>query len=208
MSEDEIDQMRSRFAREAMALMERTGEEISRVRLAAELRIARSRIDAVFPEDGDLFDAITAEWFAPYIAIMDEVMASRLPPRRKMYEFFARRFLLLKQNFKDDPAAFRLYIEMGERYFEYAESYIDLGDHYLCEIIAEAQAEGHLKDMDVDFARSVINQIVSTYLQPYSIAMLGDRLSEEKLAHIVDAIFDGLVAKDGGARSTKGLHAA
>jgi hypothetical protein len=207
-SEDEIDQMRSRFAREAMALMERTGEEISRVRLAAELRIARSRIDAVFPEDGDLFDAITAEWFAPYIAIMDEVMASRLPPRRKMYEFFARRFLLLKQNFKDDPAAFRLYIEMGERYFEYAESYIDLGDHYLCEIIAEAQAEGHLKDMDVDFARSVINQIVSTYLQPYSIAMLGDRLSEEKLAHIVDAIFDGLVAKDGGARSTKGLHAA
>ena len=208
MSEDEIDQMRSRFAREAMALMERTGEEISRVRLAAELRVARSRIDAVFPEDGDLFDAITAEWFAPYIAIMDEVMASRLPPRRKMYEFFARRFLLLKQNFKDDPAAFRLYIEMGERYFEYAESYIDLGDHYLCEIIAEAQAEGHLKDMDVDFARSVINQIVSTYLQPYSIAMLGDRLSEEKLAHIVDAIFDGLVAKDGGARSTKGLHAA
>ncbi|MBX7532740.1 hypothetical protein K3165_07380 [Qipengyuania sp. 1XM1-15A] len=208
MSEDEIDQMRSRFAREAMALMERTGEEVTRMRLAAELRVARSRIDAVFPEDGDLFDAITAEWFAPYIGIMDEVMASGLPPRRKMYEFFARRFVLLRQNFQDDPAAFRLYIEMGERYFEYAQSYIDLGDHYLCEIIAEAQAEGHLKDMDVDFARSVINQIVSTYLQPYSIAMLGDRLTEEKLAHIVDAIFDGLVAADGGARSTKGLHAA
>ncbi|QZD93905.1 hypothetical protein [Qipengyuania gelatinilytica] len=208
MSEEEIDQMRSRFAREAMALMERTGEEVTRMRLAAELRVARSRIDAVFPEDGDLFDAITAEWFAPYIEIMDEVMASGLPPRRKMYEFFARRFVLLKQNFQDDPAAFRLYIEMGERYFEYAQSYIDLGDHYLCEIIAEAQAEGHLKDMDVDFARSVINQIVSTYLQPYSIAMLGDRLTEEKLAHIVDAIFDGLVAADGGARSTKGLHAA
>ena len=208
MSEEEIDQMRSRFAREAMALMERTGEEVTRIRLAAELRVARSRIDAVFPEDGDLFDAITAEWFAPYIEIMDEVMASGLPPRRKMYEFFARRFVLLKQNFQDDPAVFRLYIEMGERYFEYAQSYIDLGDHYLCEIIAEAQAEGHLKDMDVDFARSVINQIVSTYLQPYSIAMLGDRLTEEKLAHIVDAIFDGLVAADGGARSTKGLHAA
>ena len=208
MSEEEIDQMRSRFAREAMALMERTGEEVTRMRLAAELRVARSRIDAVFPEDGDLFDAITAEWFAPYIEIMDEVMASGLPPRRKMYEFFARRFVVLKQNFQDDPAVFRLYIEMGERYFEYAQSYIDLGDHYLCEIIAEAQAEGHLKDIDVDFARSVINQIVSTYLQPYSIAMLGERLTEEKLAHIVDAIFDGLVAADGGARSTKGLHAA
>ena len=97
---------------------------------------------------------------------------------------------------------------MGERYFEYAQGYIDLGDHYLCEIIAEAQAEGHLEGMDVDFARSVVNQMVATYLMPYHIAMLGDRLSEDKLAHIIDAIFDGLVAKDGGARSTKGLHAA
>ncbi|MBY6218877.1 hypothetical protein [Qipengyuania aquimaris] len=208
MSEDEIDQMRSRFAREAMALMERTGEEVTRMRLAAELKIARSRLDAVFPEESDLLDAITGEWFAPYIAIMDEVMGSDLPPRRKMYEFVARRFVRLQKNFQVDPAAFRLYIEMGERYFEYAQSYIDLGDHYLCEIIAEAQAEGHLEGLDVDFARSVINQIVSTYLQPYSIAMLGDRLSEDKLAHIVDAIFDGLVAADGGAKSTKGLHAA
>lgn len=208
MSEDEIEKMRSRFAREAMALMERTGEEVTRMRLAAELKIARSRLDLVFPEDSALFEAITAEWFAPYIEIMDEVMASGLPPRRKMYEFIARRFVRLQQSLKEDPAAFRLYVELGERFFEYAQSYIDLGDHYLCEIIAEAQAEGHLEGLDVDFARSVINQIVSTYLQPYSIAMLGDRLSEEKLAHIVDAIFDGLVAKDGGARSTKGLHAA
>ncbi|MBX7491931.1 hypothetical protein K3163_01770 [Qipengyuania sp. 1NDW9] len=208
MSEDEIDQMRSRFAREAMALMERTGEEVTRMRLAAELKIARSRLDAVFPEESDLLDAITGEWFAPYIAIMDDVMGSELPPRRKMYEFVARRFVRLQQSFQEDPTSFRLYIEMGERYFEYAQSYIDLGDHYLCEIIAEAQAEGHLEGLDVDFARSVINQIVSTYLQPYSIAMLGDRLTEDKLAHIVDAIFDGLVAADGGAKSTKGLHAA
>ena len=208
MSEDEIDQMRSRFAREAMALMERTGEEVTRMRLAAELKIARSRLDAVFPEESDLLDAITGEWFAPYIAIMDDVMGSELPPRRKMYEFVARRFDRLQQSFQEDPTSFRLYIEMGERYFEYAQSYIDLGDHYLCEIIAEAQAEGHLEGLDVDFARSVINQIVSTYLQPYSIAMLGDRLTKDKLAHIVDAIFDGLVAADGGAKSTKGLHAA
>lgn len=208
MSADEIEQLRSRFAREAMALMERTGEEVNRVRLAGELKIARSRLDVVFPEDSDLFEAITAEWFAPHIAIMDEVMGSDLPPRRKMYEFFGRRFVLLRENFREDPASFRLYVEMGERFFEYAQGYIDLGDHYLCEIIAEAQAEGHLKDMDVDFARSVINQMVAPYLMPYYIAMLGDRLTEGKLAHIVDAIFDGLRAADGGARSTKGLHAA
>lgn len=208
MSDKDIEQLRRRFAREAMDLLERTGEEITRLRLAAELGVARARLEAIFPEESDLLDAITAEWFAPKIAMMDEVMATQLPPRRKMYEFFARRFVLLRRNFQEDPATFRLYVEMGERYFEYAQSYIDLADHYLCELIAEAQADGHLASMDVEHARSVINQMVISYIQPYLIAMLGERLSEEKLAHIVDAVFDGLDGKDRGARGTGKLHAA
>ena len=208
MSEDDIEIMRSRFAREAMALMERTGGEVTRTRLAAELKIARSRIEVVFPEEGDLLEAVTGEWFAPKLAVMDEVMASDLPPRRKMYEFFARRYRLLRQNFEDDPASFNLYVEMGERYFEYAQSYIDLGDHYLCELIAEAQAEGHLEGLEVDLAMSIINQMVNCYLQPYMIAMIGEKLNEDKLALIVGAIFDGLDAKDGGARGTQDIRAA
>ncbi len=208
MSENEIDELRSRFAREAMALIERTGEEVSRTRLAAELGIARARIDTVFPGEGDLLEAVTAEWFAPKLAVMDEVMASGLPPRRKMYEFFARRFRLLRQNYRDDPATFNLYVEMGERYFEYARSYIDLADHYLCELIAEAQAEGFLEGLEVDTAMSLINQMVICYLQPYMIAMIDERLSEEKLALIVGAIFDGLDAQDGGARGTQDIRAA
>jgi len=207
-SENEIDELRSRFAREAMALIERTGEEVSRTRLAAELGIARARIDTVFPGEGDLLEAVTAEWFAPKLAVMDEVMASGLPPRRKMYEFFARRFRLLRQNYRDDPATFNLYVEMGERYFEYARSYIDLADHYLCELIAEAQAEGFLEGLEVDTAMSLINQMVICYLQPYMIAMIDERLSEEKLALIVGAIFDGLDAQDGGARGTQDIRAA
>ena len=208
MSDKEIDQQRRRFAREAMDLLERTGEEVSRMRLAAELGVARARLEAIFPEEGDLLDAITAEWFAPKIAVMDEVMASNLPPRRKMYEFFARRFALLRQNFEEDPATFRLYVEMGERYFQYAESYIDLADHYLCELIAEAQADGHLAGMDVDVARSIINQMVISYIQPYLISAIGERLSRDKLAAIIDAIFDGLDATDRGAQGTGRLHAA
>ena len=202
MSEKDIEQLRSRYAREAMDLLERTGEEVTRARLAIEMKVARARIETIFPEESDLLEAITAEWFAPKIAVMDEVMASGLPARRKMYEFFARRFVLLRQNFKDDPGSFRLYVELGERYFDYAQSYIDLGDHYLCELVAEAQADGHLGGLEVDFAMSVINQMVLGYIQPYLIAMIGDRLSETKLAHIVDAIFDGLDASDGGARGT------
>ena len=208
MSENEIEELRSRYAREAMALMERTGQEVTRNRLAAELKIAHARLDMVFPEEADLLEAVTAEWFAPKLAVMDEVMATDLPPRRKMYEFVARRFQLLRQNYRDDPGTFNLYVEMGERYFEYARGYIDLADHYLCELIAEAQAEGYLAGLDVDTALSLINQMVNCYLQPYMIAMIEDKLSEDKLALIIAAIFDGLDVKDGGARGTAGIRAA
>ena len=56
MSENDIEELRSRFAREAMALMERTGEEVTRTRLAAELKVARARVETVFPEEGDLLE--------------------------------------------------------------------------------------------------------------------------------------------------------
>ena len=200
MSENEIEELRSRFAREAMAIMERRGEEVNRAKLASELNIARTRVETVVPEEADLLEAVTGEWFAPKLAVMDEVMATDLPPRRKMYEFFARRFLLLRDNFKNDPASFKLYVEMGERYFEYAQSYIDLADHYLCELIAQAQAEGHFAGLEINQALSLINQAVLCYIQPYLIAMIDERLTEAKLAALIDALFDGLHARDSDSR--------
>lgn len=208
MSEEDIDALRQRFAREAMALLERKGEEVNRAKLAAELGIARARIDLAFPEETDLLAAVTDEWFAPKLAVMDEVMATDLPPRRKMYEFFARRFILMRDNYRRDPATFNLYVEMGERYFAFAQSYIDLADHYLCELIAQAQAEGYFEGLEINTALSLINQTVLCYLQPYLIAMIDARLTEDKLAHIVDALFDGLSAADRGASGKRGLRAA
>lgn len=207
-SEEELLEERSRLARKAMELMERSGEETSRGKLAFELGMSRARVEQIFPEDGDLREAVTGEWFAPKLKVMDEVMASDLPPRRKMYEFFARRFVLMRSNFRRDPATFRLYVEMGERYFEYARSYVDLADHYLCELIAEAQAEGHMKGLEINEALSLINQSVNCYLLPYQIALLDERLSEDKLARIVDALFDGLSGEDRGAKGVSKLQAA
>ena len=208
MSEEEIIEERRRLARKAMDILERSGKEASLEELASELGIARSRVEQIFPGDDDLREAVTAEWFAPKLALMDEVMASDLPPRRKMYEFIARRFLLLRGNYREDPARFRLYIELGERYFDYARSYIDLGDHYLCELIAQAQAEGHMPGLEINDALSLINQMVNCYLQPYLIAMLDERLTEKKLARIIDAIFEGMSAEDRGAAPTAELRIA
>ena len=208
MSEEELEQERRKVVRAAMAAMERRGEEMTRSKLVAELGIARTRLDTLFTDAAALFDAVVAEWFAPKLAVMDEVMASDLPIRRKLYEFFARRFILLRDNYRRDPAAFRLYIEMGEQHFERARSFIDLADHYLCELIAEAQAEGYFPELAINEALSLINQIANCYIQPYHIAMLEDRLSEEKLARIIDTLFAGLSGVDGGAKGVAGLRAA
>lgn len=208
MSENDILEERRRMVRTAMDVMERRGEEVDRAKLATVLGVARSRVEAVFPEEDDLREAITGEWFAPLVALMDEVMASDLPPRRKMYEFFARRFVLLRQQYRQDPATFNFYIELGERYFEYAQSYIDLADHFLCELIAEAQAEGYFEGLGINVALSLINQTVVCYIQPYMIAMITDRLTEEKLGLIIDALFEGLSAADRGAKGVSGLRLA
>ena len=208
MSNNEIDELRSRFARKAMAMMERRGEEVSRSRLAAEMGIARARIDAVFPDEGDLLDAVTAEWFAPKLAVMDEVMATDLPPRRKMYEFYARRFVMMRDSWREDPLSFKMSVELGEAHFELVRSYVDLGDHYLGMIIAEAMADGHFEGLEIDEAISLVNQMVSVYCNIGAMLPVMERLSEEKLARIVDAMFDGLSAQDRGARGVKGLRAA
>ena len=208
MSEEELELERRRVARAAMALMERRAEPVTKPLLVTELRMTRTRLDQLFPEDLDLVEAVAGEWFAPKIAVMDEVLASGLPPRRKMYEFFARRFAMMRHDYRADPASFRLYIEIGEQHFAAAQSYIDLADHLLCELIAEAQAEGHFPGLGINEVLSLINQAVVCYVQPYLIAMLDSRLSEAKLARLVDALFDGLSADDRGAKGVTGLRAA
>ena len=96
--------------------------------------------------------------------------------------------------------------EMGAANFEKVRSYVDLADHYLAEIIVQAQADGFFVGLDIDEALSLINQMISTYAIPDSIIYLGDKLTEEKLARIIDTVFAGLSAEMGdGARGVNTL---
>ena len=199
---------RERLVGAAQQLIAERGETISRAALAARTGVARARIEALFPEDIDLFDAVVEQWFEDHIAIMEEVLASDLPPNRKMYEFFARRFALQRARYRADPAAFKVYCELGAAHFERVRSYVDLADHYLCELIAQAQAEGAFPGLGIDEALSLINQMVHCYTMSDILTYLDERLSEEKLGRIVDTIFAGLAAEDRGARGIRGLRAA
>ena len=192
----------------AMQAIERRGSEISKAILASDTRIARAKIDQVFPEESDLFDAIVERWFRPLVAIMEDVLATDLPPNRKMYEFFARRFAHQRAQFQRDPAAFALYVELGNGHWQEVRSYVDLGDHYLSELIAQAQADGHFPGLTINQALSLINQMVVCYVQPIFLIMISERLSEDKLARIIDTVFAGLSAKNRGAAGVSGLRVA
>jgi len=187
---------------------ERGSAALSPAEIAARAGMATANLQRYFESREALIEAVAEYWFQPKVAIMEEVIASDLPPRRKMYEFFARRFSKLKAEWQRDPIAFSTYIELGKENFELIRSYVDLGDHYLAEIIAEAMGEGHFAGLEVDEALSLVNQMVSVYVNIGSMELIMPKLSEDKLARIIDAVFDGLSAQDRGAKGLTGLRAA
>ncbi|MXO75670.1 hypothetical protein GRI40_10620 [Altererythrobacter aerius] len=199
---------RERLVALAMRLIEERGDTVTRLTLAQAAGLPRARIESAFPDETDLFDAIVENWFSGHVAVMDEVVASDLPPNRKMYEFFARRFNLNRARYRADPAAFKVYCELGAVHFEHVRSYVDLADHYLCEMIAHAQTEGAFEGLAIDEALSLINQMVMPYTMAEMLTYMDDRLSEAKLGRIVDTLFAGLSGADGGARGVRGLRAA
>jgi hypothetical protein len=188
---------RERIARHVLDLVKERGQEIPWTVAMAESGLTRARFEALFADYDDLFDAVAQTWFAPQLAVMEEVLASNLPPQRKMYEFFRRRFVISQKRFRADPQFFNILCEMGAANFERVRSYVDLADHYLCELIAEAQAEGYFAGLEIDEALSLINQMISNYTLPDALIYLGDKLTEQKLARIVDTMFIGLSGEAG-----------
>ena len=195
---------RNRIANMVLDLVKERGTEISYQVALAECGLTRSRFEQLFADYDELFDAVAQIWLAPHMKVMEEVLESDLPPPRKMYEFFRRRFVISRDRFREDPENYRMISEMGAANFEKVRSYVDLADHYLAEIIVQAQADGFFAGLEIDEALSLINQMISTYAIPDGIIYIGDKLTEEKLARIIDTIFAGLSAETGD--SARGVN--
>ena len=193
----------------ATALIEERGNTaLTMTELAALAGMSPANLYRYFENKDAVIEAIAGRWFAPKVAVMEEVVASDLPPRRKLFEFYARRFALIREMWERDQVLFQTYCDVGEEHFEVVRSYVDLGDHYLGQIVAEAMAEGFFAGLEIDETISLINQMVAVYVNISLMALVMPKLSEDKLARIIDAIFDGLSATDRGARAVTGLRAA
>ena len=205
----ELDPARERAVDVALQILEERGPNaLTLGETASRLGLSVAALHRTFETYDDLLEAIAERWFRRKVRIMEEVVASDLPPRRKMYEFFARRFAVLRDSYKADPVLFQMHCDLGNQHFEQVRSYVDLGDHYLCLIIAEAMHEGHFSGLSIDEALSLINQMVAAYVNIALMAMIMEKLSERKLAIIVDTIFDGLSGQARGADGISGLRAA
>ena len=208
-AQNDIETAQARLVEVACELIEeRGGQALTMQEVAIRAGMSPANVLRYFESKEALLEAIAEFWFRPKVVMMEEVIASDLPPRRKMYEFFARRFVIMRDAYRADPVAHQMYIELGNDHFETVRSYVDLADHYLSMIIGEAMADGFFAGLDIDMTLSLINQMVHPYCNIALMKGMMDRLSEEKLACIIDALFDGLSAQDRGAKGVTGLRAA
>jgi AcrR family transcriptional regulator len=171
---------------------QRGAVDISLVELAGAVGMSPSNIYRFFESKEALLEAVAENWFADKVAIMEEVVSSDLPIRQKMYAYFSRRFTLNRERFESEPELFKSYCELGSQYFDVVRGYVDLGDHYLSMLVAEAQDQGFFEGLTIDQAVSLINQMVHVYVNPDMLLYLAPKLSEPKLAVIVETVFTGL----------------
>ena len=171
----------------------RGAADISMTELAAAAGMSPSNLYRFFDSKEALLEAVAEKWYAVKVAIMEEVTASDIPVRDKMFAFFARRFAVMVAQYEAEPELFKSYMEIGKQYFELLRGYVDLGDHYLSVIVAEAMEQGYFPGLSIDENVSLINQMAHPYINPDAIVYIGTaKLKEEKLAMILDTIFAGL----------------
>ena len=71
-------------------LNERGPNALSMGEVASRMGLTVIALQRTFETYDDLLEAVAERWFRAKVRIMEEVVASDLPPRRKMYEFYFR----------------------------------------------------------------------------------------------------------------------
>jgi TetR/AcrR family transcriptional regulator, repressor of the ameABC operon len=189
----DIDAGRAQLLDQVESLIRQRGAtSVSLAELANAAGMSTGNLYRFFENKEALYEAVAERWFAPKIAIMEEVVASDMAPRDKLYAFFARRFVLMRDSFDAEPVLFQSYVELGQEHFDTVRGYVDLADHYLAMVVAEAIDAGAFPGLSIDQAVSHINLMIQPFCNPELMIMLRHSVTEEKLARIIDTILDGL----------------
>jgi AcrR family transcriptional regulator len=167
---------------------------LSLTEVAAACGMSQSSFYRYFASKEAFFEAIAGRWFEELNQIMEDVVASDLPPREKLFEFFARRVAVKRARFEADPNLFRANMDLGEEHWEVIRGYVDLADHYMAVILGEAMAEGYFPGYDLDHVVSLTNLVMQPFCNPFVMMDMIRTATPENLRIVVHTLFDGLGA--------------
>ena len=165
--------------------------------------MSQSNVYRFFPSKEALFEASIERWFRPFNDMMEEVVESDLPPREKLYQFFARRFAEKRRRYEEDHDYFMACMALGEEHREVIMSYVDLADHYMATILAEAISDGEFPGMTIDGLMSPVNLMLAPFCDP-SLIPHYDSATMDNLRIAINTLFNGLSAKCAEAPETSG----
>lgn len=169
---------------------------LSLTEVAAACGMSQSSFYRYFPSKEAFFEAIAGRWFEELNQIMEDVVASDLPPREKLFEFFARRVAVKRARFEADPNLFRANMDLGEEHWEVIRGYVDLADHYMAVILGEAMAEGYFSGYDLDHVVSLTNLVMQPFCNPFVMMDMIRTATPANLRIVVNTLFDGLGAAE------------
>ena len=176
--------------------------------LATAVGMSPSNLYRFFENKDALAEAMAGEWFAELLVIMEELVSADMPVEEKLYQFFARRVVIKRARYEDDPELFEPYMELGDEHFEVIKGYVDLADHYMASILAEAMEEGYFKGMELDTVVSLVNTMVQPFCNPRLMMQMMHLATEERLRIVIDTILNGMRVGEANVRSKPGLHIA
>ena len=125
---------------------------------------------------------------------MEELVSADIPVEEKLYQFFARRLVVKRARFEDDPGLFESYMELGDEHFEVIKGYVDLADHYMATILAEAMEKGYFKGLELDSVVSLVNTMMQPFCNPKLMMQMMHLATEERLRIVTNTILNGLRA--------------
>lgn len=160
--------------------------------VAAACNMSQSSFYRYFASKEAFFEAIAGRWFEELDQIMVDVIASDLPAREKLYEFFARRVAVKRARFEADPDLFRSHMDLGEEHWEVIRGYVDLADHYMAIVLGEAMAEGYFKGYDLDHVVALTNLMVQPFCNPFVMMDMIRTATPENLRIVINTLLDGL----------------
>lgn len=176
--------------------------------LAAEAGMSQSNVYRFFENKDELAEAMAGRWFAELITIIEDLVEADMPVRDKLYQFFARRLAIKRARFEEDPDLFRSYMELGDQHFEVIRGYVDLTDHYMAIILAEAMENGYFEGLELDKIVSLVNTMVQPFCNPNLMMDMMHLADEERLEQVIDTILTGLKARSGETAKKAALHIA